>query len=77
MNNNVESIETLARMFPNWEREALALILEDNNYCVDLSIEVILSMTNETDTTHSQMQAVTLADDFLRVFYVLLYWIYT
>lgn len=85
--NNIEIVDTLVGMFPDWDKETLTLILEDNHYSLDASIEVILLMANDAppaapvsnDSSQvlvpsrtEEMPSVTLPDDFLRVYMCML-----
>ena len=42
-----DAVKTLKSMFPEWDEEMLGVILESNQYHVERTIEVVLSMSGE------------------------------
>lgn len=43
-----DAVNTLAAMFPDWDRETLSAVLVSNHYHVERTIETVLSMASDT-----------------------------
>lgn len=48
-----EAISTLKIMFPDWDEETLGTILVSNQYHVERTIENILSMCGDSDSSNA------------------------